>query len=332
MPAIVIEFPTAEEEERSRRFQVHKNYLLGLSQHLQERYGEGLDDASRGLVEELRRQRGYGRIQCTSIDRKACGTALSLSWTGLIQLELASWSQVRFDLAYTNAWAPVHAYYAVHGAARAWLTAQGQTTTSHAATLKAIGSEVQGRHLYPEPWDVSCTGCCHNGSHIFQNVASQSAIADPGLLLQAPSLDTFWPRYLKMLETTRKQVLEQRYNDWKQQQGKKRITMAQKQQVATGVPPTTLFDFLWRLRVRSNYQDVESVLMTNVADAWHQDFHDSIRLVAHLSSLVFETLLAARIGRQAYGDAIDSFMKYRGQSPEPVQFLRKRRAWLGPKA
>jgi hypothetical protein len=55
LPEIVIEFPTAEEEERTRRFQVHKNYLLGLSQHLQERYGEGLDDASRGLIEELRR-------------------------------------------------------------------------------------------------------------------------------------------------------------------------------------------------------------------------------------------------------------------------------------
>ena len=44
-------------------------------------------------------------------------------------------------------------------------------------------------------------------------------------------------------------------------------------------PPTTLFDFFWRLRVRSNYQDVDTFLMSSVGEAWHRDFYESLSAV-----------------------------------------------------
>ena len=288
--------------------------------------------ASAGLVAELKMMPGFTRIQrISTADEKACRTALSLSWTGLIQLELASWSEVAFNLPYTNAWAPVHAYYAVSSAARAWLTAQGQPTSSHASTLKAIGSEVQSRHLYPSPWSVSCVGCCHDGSRSFVNAPHGCVSADPGLLLQAPDPSTFWPRYLKMLETTRKHGLEIRYDDWKQSAKRKQIRAVKKREIADAAPPTTMFDFLWRLRVRSNYEGVEPYLMAHVSDVWQREFYDSIRLTAHLSSLMFDCWLAQKIGRDRYAAAVDDFMQYRGNSPEPVRFLEHRRALLGPK-
>lgn len=332
MPGVVIEWPTVEEEDRSRRFQVNKNYLLSLSQHLQAQYGVGVTGASEGLVQSLAAERGYSRIQRTlAADIDACRTALSLSWTGLVQLELASWSKVRSSLPYTNAWAPIHAYYAVYAAARAWLVAQGQITTSHAATLKAIGSEVCNRRLYPSPWNVFCVGCCDDGTHVFHNVPKGHRVADPGTLLQNPSEATFWPRYMKMIETTRAQVLKQRYDEWKHAHSRKRMYTAEKHLLANGTPATTFFDFLWRLRVRSNYRGVEAFVMTDVPESWHQDFHDSVRLVTHLSSLMFDCWLARRIARDEYGSAIDDFMKYRGQSPEPVKFLADRRRLLGAK-
>lgn len=330
-PQIVLEWPTDEEEDRTRRFQVNKNYLVALSQHLHERYGAGLEASSEGLLREARQLEGFSRIQRNvSVDVGACRSALSLSWTGPIQLELASWSQVQFNLPYTNAWAPVHAYYAVYGAARAWLVAQGQTTTSHSSTLKAIGSEVLSRHLYPAPWNVSCSGCCHDRSHSFHGSPDGLTPAAPRLLLETPAPTTFWPRYMKMLETTRKHVLQQRYDDWKKQHGKKRISMERKLEISEAVPPTTVFDFLWRLRVRSNYHGIEHFLMTNVPDSWHQEFYEAIRLLTHLSSLLFDCWLAQKMGRDEYGAAVDEFMKYRGSSPEPVQFLKSRKAWLGP--
>ena len=326
---MIIEFPTAEEEERSRRFQVNKNYLLSLRLHLERDYGCGMREASINLVEELRQQTGFRRIQGRSrVDEESCRAALSLSWTGLIQLELASWTEVGFNLPYTNAWAPVHGYYAVYGAARAWLIAQGQPTDSHGATLKTISSEVQSRHLYPSPWDVVCTGCCHDGSHVFRNVPPGAVPAAAAILLQAPCHETFWPRYLKMLETTRRHVLEERYGEWKQRSNRKRTMLREKRVIAQSVPPTTLFDFLWRLRVRSNYQGVEAYLMTSVANSWHREFHESIRLITHLTSFMFDCWTAQKMGRDKYLDAIDKFMKYRGHSLEPVRFLTDRRDCL----
>lgn len=332
MRAPTIEWPTAEEEDWSRRFQVNRNYLLSLSQHLQNAYGWGIEEAGKGLLVDLRRQVGFSRIQhCAPRSSSEWRSALSLSWTGLVQLELASWSQVNFNLPYTNAWAPVHAYYAVSGAARAWLMAQGQSTTSHAGLLKAIGSEVQSRRLYPSPWNVACNGCCHVGTHCFDSCPPGFAPADPGVLLQSPDTATFWPRYLKMLETTRKNVLDQRYKEWKRQRGRKRMVAADKESVARTVPPTTLFDFLWRLRVRSNYHGVEPFLMSGVSDSWHRDFHESIRLIAHLTSLMLDCWLSKRVGREEYGSAVDGFMKYRDSSPEPVAFLVSRKRLLGPR-
>jgi len=332
MAILSVHLPTPEEEDRTRRFQVQKNYLLGLAQYLENEYGAGTLAGGEALIRDLRQQRGFARIQrVADADKKACATALSLSWSGIIQLELASWSKVQFSLPYTNAWAPVHAYYAVSGAARAWLTSQGQPTTSHATTLKAIGSEVQGRHLYPPPWDVFCSGCCHDGSHSFQHAPPGETPANSGVLLSNPDLSTFWSRYLKMLETTRRHSLDRRFDEWKRQQGKKRMLQSQKQAVAAAVPPTTLFDFLWRLRVRSNYHGVEPYLMTHVAPGWQRDFYDSIRLVAHHSSLMFDCWVARRLGSAWYADTIGDFMQYREHSPEPVRFLEARREWLGAK-
>jgi len=327
---VLLRLPTKEEEERSLRFQVNKNYLLGMRQYLEERYGATLEIASAGLVAELKTMPGFSRIQrIDTADEKACRTALSLSWTGLIQLELASWSEVAFNLPYSNAWAPVHAYYAVSSAARGWLTAQGQPTSSHASTLKAIGSEVQCRRLYPPPWNVSCIGCCHDRTHAFVNAPEGITPAEPGILLQAPESGTFWPRYLKMLETTRRNTLEVRYSEWKKAESRKQIRAAQKRKLAENAPATTIFDFLWRLRVRSNYHGVEPYLMAHVSDAWQRDFYESIRLTSHLSSLMFDTWLAQRLGRDRYAAAVDDFMQYRGNSPEPVRFLESRRSLLG---
>lgn len=329
---LYLRLPTKEEEDRSRRFQVHKNYLLGLSQQLEASYGSTLEDAGTVLVAQLRTMPGFTRIQRVGdADEKSVRTALSLSWTGLIQLELASWSEVAFNLPYTNAWAPVHAYYSISSAARAWLTAQGQPTNSHAATLKAVGSEVQSRRLYPSPWDVLCFGCCHDGSHTFRNVPEGVLPADPAILLQTPDMTTFWPRYLKMLETTRKNALEIRYDEWKKATNRQRMSASEKHRIGESTSPTSVFDFMWRLRVRSNYEGVEPYLMANVSGAWQREFYESIRLISHLSSLMFDCWIAQRLGRAQYAAAVDEFMQYRGNSPEPVRFLEKRRKWLGPK-
>ena len=64
-------------------------------------------------------------------------------------------------LGFANAWAPVHAYYAVFGALQAWFAANGMSGTAndHTATLKTIASQIEQRDLFPEPWNLLAVGC-----------------------------------------------------------------------------------------------------------------------------------------------------------------------------
>lgn len=101
--------------------------------------------------------------------------------------------------------------------------------------------------------------------------------------------------------------------------GSRRITRsAEKRNIASNLPKTTLFDFFWRLRVRSNYQDVELFLMSSVGDVWHRDFYESLSAVTESTCMLFESLIIQRVGPQPYGRAIEVFRAGGGPLAEAV--------------
>jgi hypothetical protein len=126
-------------------------------------------------------------------------------------------------------------------------------------------------------------------------------------VLGNPTLETFWPRFCKMLETTRSRRLTSRYDEWKRREGRQRINRAQKEALARNLSATTLFDFLWRLRVRANYQDVESFLMSNVGPDWQQELYEGLCLITETTCLLLENLIVRRTGRATYEEAYIDF-------------------------
>ena len=152
-------------------------------------------------------------------------------------------------------------------------------------------------------------------------------------LLAMPALEAFWPRYSKMLETTRRRVLDHRCREWKKHQKKQRIPGKQKRAMEATLTPTTVFDFLWRLRVRSNYQDVETILMSKVSHDWHISFYSSLRSIVDSTCLLFESLVVRKNGPSGYEAAVNDFIgDGPGRQDHPAEFLRGRRdAILGPR-
>ena len=333
MPIITLKFPSPEEEERARRFQVHKQYLAAISEFLVETYTTESQTVAEGVLAEQRALRGFRSIQRQK-PRKADDIRrfLAISWASETELRIPLDAE-RELLRYSNAWAPVHAYYSAYMALQAWFASMNLKglADDHSGTLKTASRHVTERSILPPPWGVGCRGTPHLGECTFTGLPDGIQPGGRVELLSNPSMDTFWPRYCKMLETTRSRRLDRAFDEWKRKNNRKQIRSVEKRSVETKAWATTLFDFLFRLRVRANYREVETFLMSAVGETWQTEFLRSLIRVTDLTSLLFDSLVVQQIGADLYAAALDEFLAHDiANLPKPARFLTRRRALLVP--
>ena len=332
MDDLIIRFQTEEESERSRRFTVHRNYLGSIELFLGTHYGYG-DDQVANLVAAQRAPPAVARIQRRTPTNVAdLRRLLAISWASEMQLRLANVGGDAF-LRYSNAWAPVQAYYAVYMSIHAYLATAGMggLIDDHTSTLRTVVSHVVERGLLPPPFDMTCSGCPELDERQINGVPATANVDGHFENLAGPTTGDFYPRFAKMLETTRTTRLGRLRKEWLRKTGRKTMKAAEKRAMAERLHATSVFDYLWRLRIRSNYGDVSAFLLSGVTDANHGAFHAGLVALASSMCLLMQALIVARIGPQAYAQALDEFTSGGGiDLGEPVAFLRSRRAVLTP--
>ena len=330
---IVVRVPSEEEQDRISRFTVHRHYLTNIEVMLEAVYGVG-DAQPLAMVAEQRTLPAFGRIQRRRLEDVAeLRRLLGISWGAELQLRLGTVAGNAF-LRYSNAWAPVQAYYAVYMSIHAWLVTigMGGLIDDHTSTLRTVASHLVRRGLLPYPFLISCTG--HPKLHERQ-IHGLPAGADSDVhieLLAAPSVADFHPRYAKMLDTTRSARLERGRREWLARNGRKRMPTVEQRAMASRLHPTSVFDYLWRLRIRSNYGDVSTFLLSGVEDRSHGALHSGLVALTSSLCLLIQSLIVAQCGSATYEAAVDEFIEGGGRDlGDPVAFLRIRREVLGPK-
>jgi hypothetical protein len=328
----VIHLPSDEEAERSRRFTVHRHYLGSVELMLAALYGMG-DDQPAGLLAAQRRLPAFTRIQRRAVANPAeLRRLLAISWASEIQLRLADVGGDSF-LRYSNAWGPVQAYYAVYMSIHAYLSTVGMggLVDDHTSTLRTAVSQVVLRGLLPHPWDMTCAGCPELGTRVINGVPAGMNPDAHFENLAGPTLEDFYPRFAKMLDSTRTQRLERNRREWLARSGRKRMPRAEKEAAASRLHPTTVFDYLWRLRIRSNYGDVSAFLMSGVDDRSHAAFHRGLVTLASGTCLLLQSLIVAYVGPGPYETALNEFTAGGGIAlAGPVGFLQQRGDLLAP--
>jgi len=170
-----------------------------------------------------------------------------------------------------NMWLPVQAYYAIHGVGLSVLAVLKQRPKNHRAFLTCFANIIC-RYL-PSPLSACCDGGPDISSFTFNNistshnqVARQSNIANP----KYSQGDHFIG---KSLSTTRGKNIKDLCDKARQQHrgGCKRrnLCRTERANICHKLPPTTICDFIYRMRVRSNYEDPDMYLFAyeNVQDA-----------------------------------------------------------------
>lgn len=207
--------------------------------------------------------------------------------------------------AFANLWAPVQAYYAVFNAftAMAMVLTGGSGPKTHAALLTWAALEVArpGTPFIP-PWTARVGGA--PGAYTFEGFGGVSL--DPDISnLSSPHSENAPSLLAKALRTTRATQIDDKRQGWlknlKTKAGKPRKTLPSDllRRNAEAMRPTTLFDLLWRLRVRSNYDEGDALLSGALGPRDAATFQRSLADIVSSTMLITEIFLAALVGKDA---------------------------------
>jgi hypothetical protein len=302
---ITVNLPSAEEEELIRRFTVNKNYLQALSHFLIYTYGKQ-DKLYSGIKKAVDARPQYMKIQrAASVDVEQVRRYLLLGWTSEIQLHVPETMGFDAIVGYANAWAPVHAYYSVFGGLQAWFAANGMVgIDDHTATLNSIANMIEQRDLFPEPWNLLAEGCPMRGEKKHVNVPSGVDVTSHVEVLSIPAPfggdPTFWLRYGTWLRTTREARLTAREDKWKKDNKKLKVSPQARTQIATALSPTSLFDCFWRMRLKSNYGNIDPYLVKHITQGDHMLFNSALCTVTRATLGLLELYIMRRVGRAEY--------------------------------
>ncbi|MFA8451884.1 MAG: hypothetical protein ACEPOW_14410 [Bacteroidales bacterium] len=159
--------------------------------------------------------------------------------------------------SFSMQWAFPQAYYAVFGNIMAMYKTIGYTETSHAAVLKKYSS-LMAENKLPESISICCGGI--EGDFSFHNIEPPVNILNHlELDFENPStIDNLICQFLKSTRVLRLKEKAPKMNFRTQNGGRrKRLNQEHWERVSNSIGATSIIDFLYRKRIKGNYQDIE---------------------------------------------------------------------------
>lgn len=288
--------------DNTARFWAYSNYLIALSRLIDNEY-QSQEDLAKAIVNSSGFQKIY---RGTSINVDEIAQSLRLSWyTELLLSKTISYSDI---LPYATPWSLVQTYYAIYPAIRAYFMALGRAVDkSHESSIKTIGSDfISCKGRFPHPWICVLTGDPHQQTFYLQNDPQNTHISMSNPL-NSPYTNDPWQHYGLFLRTTRERMFERKVENWKRENERKRLMKTDRVKLLSQLRPTNIFDALYRVRARSNYQDIDSFAFTSIETFDYKKLQMSLCNIVGSTLTVFETIIARALGKQSYRRIVSEF-------------------------
>lgn len=216
-------------------------------------------------------------------------------------------------ITFANHWAVVQAYYAVFEALNAVVLTGGSANppTTHGTMLRWAAYHLgTAASPFPPPWTCRVTGA---PGYAFGGFPSGWTRRQVSNIANVTVFDCF-DRIAQALKTTRDHQIEAKRPSWisglRTARGQPRRTLPRRvlEDRAAAMAPTTLFDLLYRLRIRSNYQEADAFLRGALGSADAEAFHRALCDVVATTLLVVEIQLAHQVGAESLRDELERVM------------------------
>lgn len=322
MPIISLRTPDPEYAES---FRAYLNYVEDLAGSIGGIYGVA-SSLVEGVHDGVLLHPPVARMRRKQLDDDRSATvkqALRKAWSHTYRMAVEVGDAALFDEE-ANAWIPTQAYYAVYHALLAYAAASHQSIpNNHRAGLN-FASELVSSGRLPYPWSACCTGGPETADISYAGFKSTISRVH---VLTTPDPQTTEDRLAMFLRTTRQKELERRFAEARQRKpapgrSRRNLSRAEKAKLAADMKPTSMFDILWRLRKKANYDDADVFVL----GAAHE--HDARRLGSGLAILTdatvaaLEALIAARIGADEMWTMIDGYRRKRRERAASTLDLR----------
>lgn len=289
-------------EDSHRRFTTYKNYLLSFNYLLNLLYSD-----YKSIFANLKIIRPKSKI-----DSARVRSLLLNSWNSELLLNLPLLFKEDF-LKFSNHWSPVQSYYSIYLSLRALIVAKNMNARGdHATTLQIISSNfIQGEKIIPFPWDVLLD--CSN----FYGIKGKSIISSINPL-ENPfyfrnNLNKLQDSICLFIKTTRERIIKVKCQEWKESnplknKPRKRLAPGIKNLISKSTRPTSIFDCLYRLRIRSNYQDADIfILGSSVPETRY--YFQALCNITDKTLFVLEKYLCDCLGKKTMDAIVGEYLK-----------------------
>lgn len=276
------------DSDEARTFTTYLGYWVSLAELLEASYG---DDMVAGIMASLGTRRAFSRMRNRPKPADAMASAMrSLllnGWTSELRLHLIETADAgRLWLA--NHGAPIDSYYATSRHASAFLVMRdGVVPTTHRGLLNAISALITGPRLLPTPWDLHCLAV--SAQPVYGGFSSP-----PGPCSNLATTADAHARTAMLLRTTRDRGVRKKVEETKERLKRRRAPNGERQRQDQSLPATTVFDFAWRMRTRSNYGDPAMYYVGTLHAERSKAYAAAVRTWNTATMFVFEALIAQR--------------------------------------
>lgn len=281
---LIVRTPYLPSTNAEIAFETYRYYLESICQCIYE-YGRWTDFGTAVLAKTESLQR------MDSPDLEWIDRFLKIAWNTEFLISFGSTDSNL--LRFSNQWTPIQCYYAVYGAAEAAsYVIDGSRADGHEKSLRKVTAYLTKNGL--PPWNFAFRGPRGRRGQDHRPMNFPEGMVIPHNLSRAG----VQPHEMvaKCLKAEHSHRIDER---WKSGMGKK---------YEFDPRPTGVLHFLYRLRVRSNYHDVDTFI-TNAPPENLQSFGDSIRRLTFFALLYLETIVLRKIGKESFLRLADGYLR-----------------------
>lgn len=291
------------------KFEVYTNYLWGIAYILQNTYPE---------LDRQLRQVDFAKLELKNeFDDTEIHKFLNNSWNS--ERLLNSPNELNYGdyfIKYANHWSPVQAYYSIFLCFQALFISLGsKPILEHRSFLDKVSSLISKNRLpFIYPWNLLCKGCCCQKQETYNFQVDRAEISEFSPLSNPAFCDEM-VLMGKVLKTTRLKLEDYYEARWKRDgkiqtkkgKPKKAYGKEDKIKVSATIANTSLLDFLYRLRIRSNYEDADIFFLGDRNDVSIKNYFNSLTTITNQTLFFVETLIRKTIGDKAFLEAVKVF-------------------------
>ena len=298
-------------------FATYRNYVAGYTRFL-----EQFDQDAARFPAIRSAVTGSARNRMAPLDkikpRVEIVRAFRNAWATEITMALPRVSDMGDDrfVAAALHWLGPQAYYAVFQGGLGTIAAKGAPLPeTHHTFLSSIHSQFTEQNMLPAPWNGTCDKGWTTGGHVYGGCLAQSKPAPnssyPG------TLDDAAGAICTALKTTRdrrfddvkEELIEKKRIKTKAGKPAKRMPMDRQRVEYQEMTCTTMFDFLYRLRIRSHYRDADTFLSPNIGDV--TTYYDDLLALTRSTLHALESLAVLAVGEAWFRDQLVTFSNRR---------------------